>query len=57
MKDTFADDFEKVLTKMKWPGKNVTLGGTLEQDWTEGVVKLLELQEPYAHPMLFASLI
>ncbi|KAL8831652.1 MAG: hypothetical protein Q9170_005206 [Blastenia crenularia] len=46
MKDTFAGDFEKVLTKMKWPGKNVTLAGTIEQEWTEGVGKLLELQEP-----------
>lgn len=46
MKDAFASDFEKVLTKMKWPGKNVTLDGSLEHEWTEGVEKLLELQRP-----------
>ncbi|KAL8703341.1 MAG: hypothetical protein Q9201_003477 [Fulgogasparrea decipioides] len=46
MKDAFAGDFEKILTKMKWPGKGVTLAGALEQEWTEGVERLLELQEP-----------
>ncbi|KAL8937694.1 MAG: hypothetical protein Q9216_004304 [Gyalolechia sp. 2 TL-2023] len=46
MKDAFADDFEKVLSKMKWPGKNVTLSGSLEQEWTDGVERLLELQKP-----------
>ncbi|KAL8849798.1 MAG: hypothetical protein Q9221_005214 [Calogaya cf. arnoldii] len=46
MKDAFASDFEKVLTRLKWPGKDVTLAGSLEQEWAEGVEKLLELQEP-----------
>ncbi|KAL8674747.1 MAG: hypothetical protein Q9168_000831 [Polycauliona sp. 1 TL-2023] len=46
MKDAFASDFEKVLTRMKWPGKDVSLAGSLEQEWTEGVERLLELQEP-----------
>ncbi|KAL8996481.1 MAG: hypothetical protein Q9169_004031 [Polycauliona sp. 2 TL-2023] len=46
MKDAFASDFEKVLTRMKWPGKDVSLAGPLEQEWTEGVERLLELQEP-----------
>ncbi|KAI4270466.1 MAG: hypothetical protein L6R38_007115 [Xanthoria sp. 2 TBL-2021] len=46
MKDAFASDFEKVLTRMKWPGKDVAIAGSLEQEWTEGVEKLLELQEP-----------
>lgn len=47
MKDAFARDFEKTLTKMKWPGKDVTLSGRLEQEWASGVEKLLDLQEPY----------
>ncbi|KAL8726921.1 MAG: hypothetical protein Q9166_006410 [cf. Caloplaca sp. 2 TL-2023] len=46
MKDAFAGDFEKTLAKMKWPGKDVTLAGILEQEWTDGVIRLLELQEP-----------
>ncbi|KAL8729686.1 MAG: hypothetical protein Q9181_004916 [Wetmoreana brouardii] len=46
MKDAFASDFENILTKMKWPGRGVTLAGALEQEWTEGVERLLELQEP-----------
>ena len=47
MKSAFALEFEKTLTKMKWPGKDVTLAGKLEQEWTAGVEKLLDLQEPY----------
>ncbi|KAL8913273.1 MAG: hypothetical protein Q9172_007326 [Xanthocarpia lactea] len=46
MKDTFASDFEKILNRMKWPSKDITLAGSLEQEWIEGVEKLLELQEP-----------
>ncbi|KAI4174518.1 MAG: hypothetical protein LQ343_002275 [Gyalolechia ehrenbergii] len=46
MKDAFANDFEKVLAKMNWPEKNVKLSGSLEQEWTGGVERLLELQEP-----------
>ena len=46
MKDAFAGDFEATLKKMQWPGKDVTLDGQLEQEWTNGVEKLLELQEP-----------
>ncbi|KAL9600979.1 MAG: hypothetical protein Q9219_002801 [cf. Caloplaca sp. 3 TL-2023] len=46
MKNTFAADFEKVLNKMKWPGKSIILSSALEQEWTEGVEKLLEVQEP-----------
>ncbi|KAL8940207.1 MAG: hypothetical protein Q9211_002379 [Gyalolechia sp. 1 TL-2023] len=53
MKDAFANDFEKVLAKMNWPGKNVKLSGSLEQEWTDGVERLLELQEPYGHPIAF----
>ncbi|KAL8887000.1 MAG: hypothetical protein Q9215_005367 [Flavoplaca cf. flavocitrina] len=46
MKDTFAADFGKVLTRMKWPGKDVSLAGSLEHEWTDGVERLLDLQEP-----------
>lgn len=46
MKNAFASDFEATLKKMQWPGKDVILSGKLEQEWTEGVTKLLELQEP-----------
>ncbi|KAL2039510.1 hypothetical protein N7G274_007782 [Stereocaulon virgatum] len=46
MKDAFASDFEATLKKMQWPGKDVTLDGDLEQEWHDGVKKLLELQEP-----------
>lgn len=47
MKEAFARDFQETLTKIKWPGKEVALSGRLEIEWTEGVEKLLELQEPY----------
>ena len=47
MKDAFALDFESTLAKMKWPSKDVNLAGQLEHEWTEGVQRLLELQEPY----------
>ena len=46
MKDTFASDFEATLKRMKWPGKDVTMAGDLEREWSNGVEKLLELQEP-----------
>lgn len=46
MKDAFAADFEVTLKKMQWPGKYVTLQGSLEPEWVNGVKKLLELQEP-----------
>lgn len=46
MKEAFASEFEETLKKMKWPGKDVTLSGSLEQEWISGVKKLLDLQEP-----------
>lgn len=46
MKDAFASEFEVTLKTMQWPKKDVTLDGKLEQEWTDGVKKLLELQEP-----------
>lgn len=46
MKDAFASEFEATLKKMQWPRKDVTLDRQLEREWTDGVKKLLELQEP-----------
>lgn len=46
MKFTFGADFEKTLRKTQWPGKGVILEEKLEQEWEDGVKKLLELQEP-----------
>ena len=46
MKDAFAGEFEETLKKMKWPGKDVSLAGKLEEEWRAGVEKLLDLQEP-----------
>lgn len=55
MKEAFARDFQETLTKMKWPGKDVVLSGRLEIEWTEGVEKLLELQEPYVRTQLLKT--
>lgn len=46
MKDAFGGEFEETLVKMNWPGKDVTIAGYLEQEWTAGVEKLLGMQEP-----------
>jgi len=46
MKDAFAGGFGETLKKMNWPGKDVTLEGALEQEWANGVKRLLDLQEP-----------
>ena len=46
MKDAFALEFDQTLTKIKWPGKDVTLEGLLEQEWSAGVERLLDLQDP-----------
>lgn len=47
MKDDFANDFEKTLKKMNWPGENLNLNEGLESAWQTGVEKLLDLQDPY----------
>ena len=49
MKDAFASDFEVTLKKIQWPGKDVTLQGSRETEWADGVKRLLELQEPELH--------
>ena len=46
MKEVFASDFEKTLKKMRWPGKDIELHDQLKFEWSEGVKRLLELQEP-----------
>ena len=46
MKDTFASDFEATLKKMGWPRADISMEESLEQEWNQGVKKLLELQEP-----------
>lgn len=46
MKDAFASEFEATLKEMQWPTKDLTLDGQLQQEWVDGVKKLLELQEP-----------
>ncbi len=52
MKDAFASEFQETLTKMKWPGKEIVLSGELEKEWTAGVVKLLDLQEPFVKSLV-----
>ncbi|KAI9872535.1 MAG: hypothetical protein M1830_001510, partial [Pleopsidium flavum] len=46
MKDAFGGELEETLVRMKWPGKDVSIAGYLEQEWRGGVEKLLDLQEP-----------
>ena len=46
MRDTFASDFEATLKKMGWPRVDISMDESLEQEWNQGVKKLLELQEP-----------
>ena len=46
MKDTFGGDFSKTLKKIRWPERNITMDEHLKQEWTNGVKRLLELQEP-----------
>ena len=47
MKDAFASEFEKTLERMNWPRKEIELTAQLEKEWTAGVERLLDLQEPY----------
>ena len=46
MKDAFAGEFEATLKEIQWPGKDLVLNGKLEHEWSNGVKRLLELQEP-----------
>ena len=47
MKNAFASEFEETLEKIQWPGKNVQMTVEAEKEWTAGVEKLLDLQDPY----------
>lgn len=55
MKLAFSSDFEETLSRMKWPGRDLTLSEKLEKDWSIGVEKLLDLQEPYVNLILTQS--
>ncbi|MCJ1477058.1 hypothetical protein MMC13_005729 [Lambiella insularis] len=46
MKYAFAADFEDTLAKFKWPDKDTRFTGQVLDQWTAGVERLLELQEP-----------
>jgi RAD50-interacting protein 1 len=46
MKGAFSVEFEKTLKKTQWPKKDITFTPNLEKEWTTGVERLLELQEP-----------
>ena len=46
MKDAYSEEFKATLKKMKWPGKDVQLSESLEEEWVAGVKMLLDLQEP-----------
>lgn len=46
MKDSYASDLEQSLSKMHWPSKEMTMSGGLDEQWADGVDRLLELQEP-----------
>ena len=46
MKNAFGSGFEATLEKMNWPGKEMCMTSELAQEWSQGVVRLLELQRP-----------
>jgi len=43
----FSGQLQRVLEKMKWPGKELTLTDGLIKEWMDCVRLLLDLQEPY----------
>ena len=43
----YSTDFEKVLQRMRWPGKSLTLAEDVADEWRTNVERLLQLQEPY----------
>ncbi|KAH0566371.1 hypothetical protein GP486_000229 [Trichoglossum hirsutum] len=45
MKEVLENEFEELLNKIKWPSKGVALSGAYQNEWKEGVGKLLELQK------------
>ncbi|KAF2087230.1 RINT-1 family protein [Saccharata proteae CBS 121410] len=45
--DAFAADLEAVLKKLDWPKRpELALLGSLQEDWTRSVIRLLDLQQP-----------
>ena len=46
MKDAFALTFEETLKRLNWPSKDAYLNDQLQIEWTTGIERLLELQEP-----------
>ncbi|KAH0537341.1 hypothetical protein FGG08_005857 [Glutinoglossum americanum] len=45
MKEVLENEFEALLNKIKWPSKEVRIDGADQNEWNEGVGKLLELQK------------
>jgi hypothetical protein len=45
MKEVFEKEFEDLMSRIKWPSKGVTINGACQNEWKEGVGKLLELQK------------
>ncbi|PGH11323.1 hypothetical protein AJ79_04939 [Helicocarpus griseus UAMH5409] len=46
MAKVLEDNLERVLAKMKWPGKELNTSEDLINEWADAVELLLELQEP-----------
>jgi hypothetical protein len=46
MKDAFSSEFEGTLGKFNWPNKDAQLDSQLQVEWTAGVERLLDLQDP-----------
>ena len=42
----FTDSFQRVLEKIKWPGRELNIAVDLTNEWTDGVELLLKVQEP-----------
>ncbi|KAK5240940.1 hypothetical protein LTR16_009971, partial [Cryomyces antarcticus] len=46
IQDSFSADLEKTLTKIYWPRAGATIPPTLQQEWSNNVGRLIELQRP-----------
>lgn len=47
LRKDFSSRLQRVLEKMKWPGKDLVLTDGLIEEWAKSVELLLDLQEPY----------
>ncbi|KAI9772774.1 MAG: hypothetical protein M1839_002319 [Geoglossum umbratile] len=45
MKEVLENEFEALLDRISWPSKEAKIGGADQNEWKEGVGKLLELQK------------